>query len=283
MRFKNGGADIYVPDGVEAVKALSRVTHLAIGAHQDDLEIMAYHGIAQCYDADDRWFAGITCTNGGGSPRSGPFAGYSDEQMQGVRRQEQRLAAAIGRYAAVIQLDYSSASIKGPRRQDLIEDLKQVFSHCKPSFVYIHNPADKHDTHIAVMTAAIQALQAVRPEVQPSKVLGCEVWRDLDWALDEDKVALDVSGNEHLQAALLGVYNSQIAGGKRYDLAILGRRRANATFFQSHSLDQATALTYALDLTPLLKDRRLEIGTLVQTLLERFTADVLEKLAKVRS
>jgi len=39
---------------------------------------------------------------------------------------------------------------------------------------------------------------------------------------------------ENLQFALLGVFESQIAGGKRYDLALMGRRRANATYFESH-------------------------------------------------
>ena len=36
-------------------------------------------------------------------------------------------------------------------------------------------------------------------------------------------------------AALIGVFDSQIAGGKRHDLAVLGRRRANATYNASHA------------------------------------------------
>jgi len=60
------------------------------------------------------------------------------------------------------------------------------------------------------------------------------VWRDLDWLVDSDKAPFDVSEHENLQAALLGVFDSQIAGGKRYDLASMGRRRANATYFESH-------------------------------------------------
>ena len=46
MDFHNPAADLFVPDGLEMPAALSRTTHLAIAAHQDDLEIMAYHGIA---------------------------------------------------------------------------------------------------------------------------------------------------------------------------------------------------------------------------------------------
>ena len=66
------------------------------------------------------------------------------------------------------------------------------------------------------------------------------MWRDLDWLMDADKVVFDVSAHENLQAALLGVFDSQICGGKRYDLATMGRRRANATYFASHGVDVST-------------------------------------------
>ena len=37
---------IYIPDGTEEKKAITRTTHLAISAHQDDIEFMAYAPIA---------------------------------------------------------------------------------------------------------------------------------------------------------------------------------------------------------------------------------------------
>ena len=46
---------------------------------------------------------------------------------------------------------------------------------------------------------------------------------------DEDKVALDVSGDDELARSLARTFESQISGGKQYDEAVLGRRRANAT------------------------------------------------------
>ena len=39
-------ADPRVPDGVSIDDAFTRTTHLAIGAHPDDLEVMDYHGVA---------------------------------------------------------------------------------------------------------------------------------------------------------------------------------------------------------------------------------------------
>ena len=46
MKFSHPQADVFVPDAETAPReALARVTHLGVGAHQDDLEIMAYAGI----------------------------------------------------------------------------------------------------------------------------------------------------------------------------------------------------------------------------------------------
>ena len=89
---------------------------------------------------------------------------------------------------------------------------------------------------------------------------------------------MDVSGRDNLAAALNGVFDSQIAGGKRYDLATLGRRAANATFFNSHATDAATQLIFGLDLTPLVADDSLDITNYVCDLIGQFNADVRIKL-----
>jgi hypothetical protein len=109
---------------------------------------------------------------------------------------------------------------------------------------------------------------------RPNALLGCEVWRDLGWMLDEDKVVFDCSGHENLQAALLGVFDSQISGGKRYDLATMGRRKANATYFASHAVDVMTGMATGMDLTPLIQDVKLDIRQYVQAFIRRFSEDV---------
>ena len=109
MQLGNPSADIFIPDAKPPAEALARVSHLGVGAHQDDLEFMAFHGIKHCYHSDTEWFAGVTCTNGSGSARTGSYGKYSDEEMMSVRRDEQRQAAIIGRYTAMLQLDYPSA------------------------------------------------------------------------------------------------------------------------------------------------------------------------------
>ena len=273
-------ADCFVPDASPLTTALARVTHLGIGAHQDDLEFMAFHGILNCFAREDQWFGGITCTNGAGSSRTGPYANFSDAEMMAIRRQEQNTAATIGGYAAMIQLDYPSSTLKNPNSDDLKNDLLTLLTATQPEVVYTHNPADKHDTHIAVTVAAISAMRELPHGQRPRQVIGCEVWRNLDWLPDEAKVLMDVSGRDNLAAALNGVFDSQIAGGKRYDLATLGRRAANATFFNSHATDASTQLIFGLDLTPLVADESRDIVNYIGDLIDRFHTDVRQKLSQ---
>ena len=80
----------YIPDGAQEQAAISRTTHLAISAHQDDIEFMAYAPIAECFGNQDKWFGAIVVTDGAGSPRSGLYADYTDEQMKKVRISQNR-------------------------------------------------------------------------------------------------------------------------------------------------------------------------------------------------
>ncbi len=281
IKFHIETAEIFVPDGVPIGKALARTTHMAIGAHHDDLEIMANDGILHCFQRDDRWFCGVVVTDGSGSPRDDLYRDYTDEQMRLVRRKEQKKAAVIGEYGAQVLLDYPSAVVKDRANKAPVEDLMLLFQAARPEIVYTHNLADKHDTHVAVALRVIEALRGLPPEQRPAHLYGCEVWRDLDWMVDADKVAFDASAHENLQRALLGIFDSQVCGGKQYDLATLGRRRANATYFASHSVDIATGMIFAMDLTPLIKDPSLNIGAYVQGFIDRFAREVMERLARL--
>lgn len=280
MKLNNPSANIFIPDAVAETEALARVTHLGIGAHQDDLEFMAFHGILECFAKKEKWFGGVTCTNGAGSSRTGPYADFSDEDMMKIRVQEQNTAALIGEYGAMLQLDYPSSAAKSATDPSLKNDLKSILEATYPEVVYTHNLADKHDTHIGVTIAALKAMREMPADQRPKKVIGCEVWRNLDWLPDEEKVLMDVSGRDNLAAALNGVFDSQIAGGKRYDLATLGRRAANATFFNSHATDASTQLIFGIDLTPLVRDESKDIATFIGELLDRFKEDVCQKISK---
>jgi len=274
MILSNSAADIYLPRGGTPQDALARATHLCIAAHQDDIEIAAFHGILECFGREDRDFVGVVVTDGAGSPRAGRFSDYSDDQMRSIRREEQKEAARIGGYAAVVQLDHASRTVKDPTRGEVTEDLLKILDAARPETVYTHSLADSHDTHVAVALRTIAAIRLLPREARPSRVLGCEVWRSLDWLPEPRKLALDVGGREDIAAALIGVFESQISGGKRYDLATIGRRRANATYQTSHAVDSASGVTFALDLTPLVTDDSLDAASYVAGICDEFSADI---------
>jgi LmbE family N-acetylglucosaminyl deacetylase len=280
MQLSQPTAELYVPDGATPGAALARTTHMAIAAHQDDLEIMALDGILPCFGESDKWFLGVIVTDGAGSPRDGLYAKYTDAEMRAIRRVEQKKAAFVGEYGAAVFLDHPSSGVKNPAASGPKDDLLALLRAARPRIVYTHNLADKHDTHVAVTLRTIAAIRELAPEERPEKLYGCEVWRDLDWMVDADKTVFQLDGHENIAAALLGVFDSQIAGGKRYDLATFGRRRAHATYHQSHGVDAAQMINFGMDLTPLVQDSSLDIAAFVQERISRFADDVRARIGK---
>ncbi|OJU98387.1 MAG: hypothetical protein BGO12_12395 [Verrucomicrobia bacterium 61-8] len=269
MPLSNSSAEIHIPGGQFHLASSLRVNYLGIAAHQDDLEFMALQGILPGLANREASFGGVICTDGSGSPRSGKYAGTTDPEMATIRRREQRLAADIGQYRFVAQLGYSSKELRDGG-SPIKEDLASLCIAAQPRIVYTHNPLDKHDTHLHVLANVIETLRSLPAEIRPEQLYGCEVWRGLDWVNDEEKVAFDVSGSPHIANALNGIFDSQIAGGKRYDLATDGRRRANATYAASHETDGATHLALAVDLSALLKNPRLDPVDFALGFIDRF-------------
>ena len=266
---RRNGVDIFVPGGGDWRKALGKVTHLGIGAHADDLEFMAFAGLADCR-AGGGVFGAVTVTDGGGSVGGA-------EDLVAIRRAEQRQAAGLGGYGVMIQLGRSSAEARTPGA--LSADLGEIFAVARPRIVYAHNPADRHETHVALSVAVIEALRHVEKGRRPERVFGCEVWRDLDWLTGDDRVRLNCGSDGEFAAKLNAVFASQINGGKRYDLAVMGRRRAQATFDDPRSADAAEMVTLALDLTPLMEDDHLPLRDFMAAKIDRFREDVLRRLA----
>lgn len=253
MKFKNENALIYIPNNRNTDTTLSNTDILCIAAHQDDTEIMAYHAIEECSRSKDKFFTSVIVTDGGGSPRTGEYSDYTDEEMKLIRIEEQNKAAEIGEYLGQIQLAYPSAKVK-ENDKNVVDDIALIIKETKPKVIYTHNLADKHKTHVAVALRVISALQEIKKELRPEKLIGLEVWRGLDWMNDEDKMVYDASKNRILAEQLLEVFDSQIAGGKRYDKAAIGRRLANATFFGDHRVDEVDAAIYGINMTELMDD-----------------------------
>lgn len=256
-KLNRPAAEVFIPDGVAWEAACARVTHLVVAAHADDVELMAWHAVLHA-----KWLAVVIVAGGG--------------ELRDTRLLEQKRAATQGNYSMVIWLDHPSAEVKRAACPALASDLSAVLAAIRPRLVYTHNPADRHDTHVAVAMHTVQALRANPSPVE--RVLGCEVWRALDWLQAQDKVALDVSGGEDRLMPLIREFDSQIAGGKRYDLAAAGRKRANATFLDSLAADRATAVEYAMDLTPLVRDPTLDVARWTLQFVERFAKDIEARL-----
>jgi len=281
MQLSQPKADSFVPDGADPATALARTTHLCVLAHQDDIEINAYPAVAECFGRADRHLTGVIVTDGAGSSRSGPYANYSDEQMKAVRAEEQRTAARLGSYNLQIQLAHPSSAVKAPNNDAVRADLIAIFKNCRPQVVYLHQPLDKHDTHVATFLRALEAIRSLPLEARPLRVLGVEAWRSLEWLLAEDLVALDASAHDALKRPLIEVFASQVIGGKRYDDAALGRRRSNATFLDAHSTDEFSELCWALDLTPLAHDDTLRVEDFALAKIDRLRAEVANRLTRL--
>jgi len=258
-----------------------KVTHLAIAAHMDDIEIMAVDGILKAQANPELRFVGVVVTDSRGAPRQGEFAEVTDEEMAEIRIGEQAKAAQIGNYAACVLMGYPSAAVKKPNNEELIKDLVKVIEHFEPEVVYTHSLADKHSTHVAVCLRVIEALRRISDK-KVKEFIGCEVWRGLDWLPDDEKVLMNVSDNPDLQKALLQAHRSQTVGGKNYLEAVMGRRAANATFLDPHDTDRAKGLAYGMDLMPLLDDPRLDPLEYMQALTSRFQDEVLEMIRGLR-
>lgn len=280
--FERENQEIYLPDGSDVLEALGRTTHLCVAAHQDDVEIMAFDGILRAFDDPQAYFSACIVSDGRGYPRKGSSEHFSPDEIMTMRNEEQKKAARIGHYSAQVFLGYPSKEVKKPGNQDLIDDLRELLRLTRPEVLYTHNLADKHPTHIGVVLRLLEALRGLPKELQPKQCLGCEVWRDLDWLPDDKKVVFDLSAHQQLQKDLVEVFESQIQGGKDYTAAILGRRAANATFFQSHATDTVTGMGFGMDLTPLLADPELDPVAYIKSFLLEFQEEVLGLIEKTR-
>ena len=251
----------YIPDRISWKSALQRTTHLAIGAHPDDLELMAFHGIEACFKKTQEWFGGVTLCHGG-----------QNRTEAGIRINEQKQAAQIGGYSFQIIYNQNSRQLRDSGRE-MAEEISGLIQGVQPKAVYTHSPFDRHPTHAGVAQMVLGALRRIPGARRPEFCVGCEVWGDLDWLPETWRVRLPVT-RPQLADRLIRVYQSQIANGKRYDLAIRGRRQAHATFDQSHRSDKYDMLNFGLDLKPFMNSSLRKSAGLVKTVLESFEKEV---------
>jgi LmbE family N-acetylglucosaminyl deacetylase len=270
---------VYVPQGGPLAPALTAATTIGIGAHADDLELgMVF---ASLTPGTTGAFVGITCTDGAGSARGPKTAHLTNRELAAVRQAEQDRAAQLGGYAAVIQLGHPSGVVKSPTtRTELAVELASILAVAQPEQVVTHNIADRHATHIGVALATIEAIRSLPPQLRPTRLLGVEIWRGLDWLADPDKQRHPFTGDPVLARAMARAHVSQI-DGKAYDAAADGRRRANATFDATHALDAASQVTFTMDMMPLIDDPDLSPAQYVDDIVDRFRTELQDALSQL--
>jgi len=163
-----------------------------------------------------------------------------------------------------------------------VRELAEIVTATRPVNVYTHNLADKHTTHLAAGLATVEALRSLPLDQRPWQVVGIEGWRNLDWLPDDEKVLLDVSGYGDLADRLAAVFVSQLDEGKRYDLAERGRRMANATLLEPRAVEEADEITYAMDLTPLVRNDDLDPAAYITAAIRRFEVDTEAAIARIQ-
>ena len=276
---------MWVPDGAPLDVALARTTDLGIVAHQDDLEFMALAPIGACLDDPDRWFTGVACTDGVGSVRTGRYADVTDDEMAAVRRDEQRAAAEIGGYSAIVQLGHPEPvdPQRGGRRRLRPPGGRAGRdpggARARSTSTPTTWPTSTR-THLAAGLATVEALRTAA--ARPASVAGGR-HRGLAQPRLAGRRREGPARREPPTATsadrLAAVFVSQLEGGKRYDLAERGRRLANATLLEPRAVEEADEVTYAMDLTPLVRNDDLDPAAYVAAAIRRFQVDAEAAIA----
>jgi LmbE family N-acetylglucosaminyl deacetylase len=280
--------NVYIPQTIinnnsnrdELSNILSRTTHLCIAAHYDDVEIMAFNGIWECYESNTNFFTAVIVTDGLGGEKNGIYKNFTDEEFINTRKEEQKKAAHLGKYNAVIFLEYSSLSTKDINFIPIDNDLSHIIDITKPHTIYTHSPFDFHITHLAVVSRVIGVLSNLKERYICQKIIGCEVWGSLDWLPQERKILLDVSQNINLQSNLIKVFDSQISRGKDFAAATLARRKANATFQKTMKEDSYKGITLAV----LLNDtvvKNISLEDFVDSVFREYAQETSSRLSSI--
>lgn len=219
------------------------VEWLCVGAHPDDVEILAGYPIWKNRKDPTVGFTAVVVTCG---------SRRRNDRLAVRRRREQLRAASLGRYTRLYMLDFLSSEIRAAGHPRVVNELVSILERERPRNVITHNLFDRHPTHVAVAHAVLLALRRLALDKRPERVLGGEVWGSLDWIPDRHRVVLTLPDGGKLQRRLLQIFRSQQATGKNYSRAVWARQVAHQTFWDPYQRDLRFPVSMALDMTPLM-------------------------------
>jgi LmbE family N-acetylglucosaminyl deacetylase len=277
----------YAPTSTTKKDVLNKSSSLVIVAHQDDIEIAAANLIAALRHSNEQYVTGIVTTDGARAPRSGKYADYTDPQMAAERIVEQNKAAELGNFG-VFQLGHPTPSVlartgEGSEFETLVQEIQAVIMRTKPEIIYVHSPLDGHPTHNATTAATFEALKRLPPEFEmPKQIIGCEVWRGLDWLPNTKDYPLtqkllctiDMSGAVDCFKEIIACHQTQIVGGTDYERTVVSRWQANV-MANPHktTVDAPQYIALGLDLTEFvqqLREGKATVDSYFQPLVQEF-------------
>jgi N-acetylglucosamine malate deacetylase 1 len=208
---------------------------LVISPHPDDLEIGMGGTVAKFTESGVN-VVSMVVTDG---RRSTSLYGLGEDEMAELRASEVRSATAVLGIGYLILLglgDLRSAE----NGVSFVTALKDAVKRFSPREIYMPHPEiDKHPTHRAVSSAALEALRGMDRGLLPEglRIWCYEVWTPLP---SYDRIE-DVSLQMHVKQAAVDAHKSQIEY-KNYTDGITGLNRYRAVFNKTGGI---TVMEYA--------------------------------------
>ncbi len=280
MKNLNQRASCYDPRDDSSTSAIQKTAFLGIGAHQDDLEFMCFDAILKGLNGDG--FSALILSDGSGSARNHSHQNLSPQEFSQLRNEEQKNAAKLASYKQLIQLNHPSSVIK-ERNASLIAEISDIIQASSPQVIYTHNPFDKHLSHVATLECVVSAILELAPQDRPKKLIGCEVWRSLDWLPQKRKLIFEIDAEAQIRDQLLECFPSQSGESKNYSKAVQGRRICNATFLDSYNKDQFLQVEYAIDLSEVISQKPVSLHNFSNRVLEEFKTEIFLNLGQPKT
>ena len=208
---------------------------LVISPHPDDLEIGMGGTVAKFTESGAN-VVSIVVTDG---RRSTSLYGLSEDEMVELRASEVRNATAVLGIGYLILLGLTDLR-SAENGISFVTALKEAVKRFSPSEIYMPHPEiDKHPTHRAVSSAALEALRGMDRGLLPEglRIWCYEVWTPLP---SYDRIE-DISLQMHVKEAAINAHQSQIEY-KNYSEGMKGLNRYRAVFNQTGGL---TVVEYA--------------------------------------
>lgn len=244
--------------------------YLCIAAHQDDIEMIALHGISQCfrngYRMANKNFHGATLVK--------PEKDYER------RINEQEVAAVVGRYETIKNFEFDDLLEVRSRHDVVIVAVSRLVLKTRPRFIYTHSPFDIHGAHVGAMFCVVEAIKrAMRnSDWRPEKVYGVELWGSLDWLPEKFKETLILENCKRLSEDLLSSFESQNTD-RDYTGGFFARTKSNGVFSFLKNGERSTPRTFAIDLMPLCKGMRIE--DFIHVVVEESKNNIIGRITRV--